>query len=572
MNWLNKLLLKIFLFPKEFYSKLGCNNKHLEAIVTLKLLMDDRRPSSFSQMRKQQKQKKEISNATLWGMIGSLMIGLFYLMAFAVSDSYVTNLTLFFTFYITILSLTLITDFTTVLLDVRDNFIILPKPVSDRTFVLSRLIHIMIHISKMIVPLTIPTLVFVGIDKGILGTLILLPLILLATLFTVFIINAFYLIILKITTPEKFKNIISYIQIAFAISIYGASQVLPRMIGKSMGHFDINNYKWTKFAPTFWFANSWNSLYSLTFNTTSFICLFLSIVIPIVSIWVVVKYFAPSFNQKLSMISAGNSETNIPQLASEKNARKKYSEWWANLITKKGTERMGFIFTWKMMLRSRDFKMKVYPGIGYMIVILVVMYLQNSDNTMEQLKNNLVAQNSKGKLAVLLIIYFSSLMITTALGGIVMSDKYKAAWIYFITPISKPGAIIAGAVKAVTIMFFIPLALLALVFGVSIIGYSVLPNLLLAICNQLFIITLMSIASVNYLPFSTSVYKPNFSSILKNIAMMIMGFIVGAIHYAIYSYTWLVIILIVVSVTATYFLFNTINKYSWRKITSVYSE
>lgn len=43
--------------------------QHLEAILTVKLMMDDRRPSSFHQMRKQQHNKKEISNATLWGNV-----------------------------------------------------------------------------------------------------------------------------------------------------------------------------------------------------------------------------------------------------------------------------------------------------------------------------------------------------------------------------------------------------------------------------------------------------------------------------------------------------------------------
>jgi hypothetical protein len=173
---------------------------------------------------------------------------------------------------------------------------------------------------------------------------------------------------------------------------------------------------------------------------------------------------------------------------------------------------------------------------------------------------------------ILLVIYFSSLMITTALSGIVMSDKYKAAWIYFITPIYRPGEIIGGAVKAVVVMFFAPFAMLALVLGISLVGYTVLPNILLAICNQLFIITIMSIASVRHLPFSTSAYKPSFTSVLKNLLMMMIGFVVGAVHYFIYSYTWLVLLLIVVSATATYFLFKSINNYSWRKIISEYQD
>jgi len=572
MNWLNKFLLYIFLFPKSFYKKLGCNMQHLEAILTVKLMMDDRRPSSFHQMRKQQHNKKEISNATLWGMLSSLFMGLFYLMVFTMSDDYTTNLTLFFTLFIVLLSLTLITDFTNVLLDVRDNFIILPKPVNDRTFVLSRLLHIIIHISKMVLPISIPTAVFITVQKGFVGFILFIPLVILATLFTVFLINAFYLIILKITTPEKFKNIISYIQIAFAIGIYAGWQVLPRMIAKANGDFNISKYKWMKLLPTYWFANAWNSLYTFTFNSTSIVCIPLATFTPIVLLLVVIKYFAPSFNQKLTLITSGSIATNTLTPTKENLSKKNYSEWWAKLITKSGTERMGFLFTWKMMLRSRDFKMKVYPGIGYMIVIIFVMLFREKKVSLTEMSAAIAGQTSSGRIFILLIIYFSSLMIVTALGGIVMSDKYKAAWIYFITPISNPGEIIAGSIKAVTVMFFFPLATIALVVSTGFIGFSVIPNMILAISNQLFIITIMSMSSVKYLPFSTTLYKPNFLSVMKNFTMMIIGGLVGIIHFFIYPYTWLVLVLIIVSLVATYFLFKTISRYNWSKIISEYRE
>ncbi len=546
--------------------------QHLEAILTVKLIMDDRRPSSFHQMRKQQNNKKEISNATLWGMLSSLFMGLFYLMVFTMSDDYTTNLTLFFTLFVVLLSLTLITDFTSVLLDVRDNFIILPKPVNDRTFVLSRLLHIIIHISKMVLPLSIPTAIFITVQKGFHGLLLFTPLVVLITLFTVFLINAFYLLVLKITTPEKFKNIISYIQIAFAIGIYAGWQVLPRMIAKSNGDFNISKYKWIKLLPTFWFANAWNSLYTLSFNSTSIVCILLAVLTPIVSLWVVIKYFAPSFNQKLTLITSGSAETNQPKLTKENFSKKNYSEWWAKMITKSGTERMGFLFTWKMMMRSRDFKMKVYPGIGYMIVIIFMMLFREKKVSLSEMSAAIASQTSSGRIFILLIIYFSSLMILTALGGIVMSDKYKAAWIYFITPISKPGEIIAGSIKAVTVMFFFPLATVALLASTGFIGFSVIPNMILAISNQLFIITIMSMSSVKYLPFSTTIYKPNFLSVIKNFLMMIIGGSVGVIHFFIYPHTWLVLVLIPISLAATYFLFSTIGKYSWGKIISEYRE
>jgi VIT1/CCC1 family predicted Fe2+/Mn2+ transporter len=96
--------------------------------------------------------------------------------------------------------------------------------------------------------------------------------------------------------------------------------------------------------------------------------------------------------------------------------------------------------------------------------------------------------------------------------------------------------------------------------------------MILAISNQLFIITIMSMSSVKYLPFSTTIYKPNFLSVIKNFAMLIIGGFVGVIHFFIYPHTWLVLVLIPISLAATYFLFATIGKYSWGKIISEYRE
>ena len=64
------------------------------------------------------------------------------------------------------LSATLISDFTSVLIDIRDNAIILPKPVNDSTVIVARLLHIFIHICKIVVPMSLPGLVMMIVEYG----------------------------------------------------------------------------------------------------------------------------------------------------------------------------------------------------------------------------------------------------------------------------------------------------------------------------------------------------------------------------------------------------------------------
>ncbi len=69
-----------------------------------------------------------------------------------------TALALFLTIWVVILALTLISDFTDVLIDVRDNFILMPRPVNARILAVSRLLYIMIYLLRLLISFILPGL------------------------------------------------------------------------------------------------------------------------------------------------------------------------------------------------------------------------------------------------------------------------------------------------------------------------------------------------------------------------------------------------------------------------------
>ncbi|MCK7556838.1 hypothetical protein MKQ70_18165 [Chitinophaga sedimenti] len=148
---MNKLMLKLVVLLRPLWEKLGGNMPQLLAILRVKLLMDDRRPNAYTQMRGH-KQKKESKNASGIVMFISFLMGCFYLFFFQIGKDPLLHLFIYCCAFMTMLMLTLISDFTYVLIDVKDNLIILPKPVNDRTVLLSRLLHIFIHVSKLLCP------------------------------------------------------------------------------------------------------------------------------------------------------------------------------------------------------------------------------------------------------------------------------------------------------------------------------------------------------------------------------------------------------------------------------------
>ena len=568
MNVINRAFLKLALFPSALYTRMGVDALHLRAILTTKLTLDDRRPHPIAQARNRGKQKP-VSMATLSTMFMSAVMGFLFLFCFFIGQDTATQLTFYFTFFFVLLSLTLITDFTSVLIDIRDNFILLPKPVSDKTIVVARLLHIFIHLCKIVVPMSLPGAIYLGYNTGIYAALVLLFLIFLLAGFSIFFINAVYILILRFTTPQRFQAIITWVQIIFAILMYGSYQLFPRLLSRYTGEgFAITDFGGIVLYPLYWLANSWNLLYSLSGNFTEVATGILGLVFPLLCMVAVVKYLAPSFNRKLSLLSAGEgSAKKTPAVA--KTVKGTGAGIFSRLLTFSAVEKASFVFTLKMMGRSRDFKMRVYPSIGYLVVFGAYILFTSKNLSLDQLSDN----NPEGKWILLSALYISVFLLNMAISQVVYSEKYKASWIFYTSPVERPGHIVSGAIKAVLLTFYVPLAvgvsLIAIPFG----GAKILPNLLLALSNVVLIITLMTYSGNHYFPFSSSQStNAKTGSFLSSLFVFFLAGLVAFGHFLIYTNLPVVIICTVLSLVAVWYLFDTLRQMSWKKVLSGYTE
>jgi ABC-2 type transport system permease protein len=563
MNIINTAFLKLALLPSGIYARMGIDKIQLSAILHTKLMMDDRRPGSLRQTTGR-KNSKPVSLATLGTMFLSGIMGLVYLFAFSIGHDRITQLTLYFSMFFLMLSATLISDFTSVLIDIRDNYIILTKPVSDRTFLAARLLHIFIHICKLVLPMSLPGLVYMVYTTGAAAGSILLLMILFLTFFAIFFINAVYLLMLRITTPQKFQSIISYVQIIFAILIYGGFQLVPRMVGEiDFGDFDISTRSGIFFYPIYWFACTWNLLYTLHANSPQLVAAVLGLILPFAGLSLMVRYLAPAFNAKLAMISSSAVNNPPPRKAGKETLKgPSYSGFLSRVFTKGQAERMGFLFTWKMTARSRDFKMKVYPSIGYLIVYVVIMFMNKHVSIRE-----IAEQESPGKLIIISALYFTSLLLTMAINQVVYSDQYKASWIYYVSPLERPGEVILGGAKAAIFKFYIPMVFFITIAGIVIVGPAILPNIVLGLFNELLIASILVYAGNKVFPFSvhqnTSVKT---GSLMRSLFVFFISMVIATGHYLIYDMKPAVILCAVLSVIATWLLMGAVKNISWERI------
>lgn len=236
----------------------------------------------------------------------------------------------------------------------------------------------------------------------------------------------------------------------------------------------------------------------------------------------------------------------------------------ANLLTDAGVEKMAFLHTWKMTGRSRDFKLKVYPSFGYILVYFIMIFLRDKRPALSSIKQN----SDTEKLIFISIIYFSSLILITAINQLMYSDKYKAAWIYFTTPIAKPGKIISGALKSLLVKFYLPIITLTFLCAILIEGPRVIPNLFLGLCNQLLIIFLIGYATIRNLPFAQAQNLAK-TSFMRGLLTLLIPGTIAFLHYSIYTFMPVVIILSILSCIASWLVMDALKNKGWEIITEL---
>jgi hypothetical protein len=386
-------------------------------------------------------------------------------------------------------------------------------------------------------------------------------------------VNAFYILILRFTSPEKFKSIISYIQIFFAIVLYASFQLLPRIVGQ-MENFNLHfsNSNWLITLPSYWFAAAWKVLHTFQGSSLEYSAAVCALVLPFLSLWAVIKFLAPSFNRKLSLISnSGESVATSSMPVPLENGKRKttFIAKLASIATKPGAERMGFQFTWFMMARSRDFKMKVYPAIGYIVVYIFIIFFNEKKLNIADIEQQTIA----GRLIIITALYFTSFLTTMAVAQLPYSDKYKAGWMYFVAPLQVPGHVINGSVKAAIVKFCLPFIIGLGIAGVALSGVAFIPNLILATINQMVICYTMVYFGFKDLPFAKKQgIDARAGNFLRNMFKMIIPFILAVLHYFIYSSTPLIILALIISCVLLWLLMDTVKKFTWPVIKTSYTE
>lgn len=534
---MNKFFLWLAMMPSGLWQRMGADVGQLRAMLQAKLMIDDRRPLTLGRQRAKKKNRKF---ALIFNMFISFVMGIIYVMPLLLIKETIISLWVFYSMFLVMLTFLLITDFANVLYDTKDKFILLHRPINDRTLFMARLLHVFIYIIRSVVPMSLPGWITVGIVLGWKAA-VFFPIPLFCMLFmSLFFVNACYLLILRLASPHKFKEIINYFQILFAVVLFGFYYLMPRVLQSSvMQNLDISTVKWAVYTPSYWLASLWIWIIPSTAFVGTKLLSVLAIIFPLFCLWATVKWIAPHFIRSLVAIDGVDA---APKVSTGKKSKPGLYKRLSELVNRTDGAKAGFIITWLQTSRSRTFKMRVYPSFAYIPLYFIYLLTLNRDS-MSNIWTNL-----HGGAMHLGLMYMCSFVMLQALNYLTISDQYKASWVYYAAPLDKPGNIMIGAFKAIFIKYFLPFFSAVSIFVLAVWGPSAVLDVILALTNVTLFAACIMRVGFRRLPFSVMDQMQNASNrTVRVLVSLIIPTSLGFGHYAALHLWWLKIVFLILS-------------------------
>lgn len=470
------------------FKKIEVDYPVMRRILQVQLTMDERRvPTILTNQKKTQSGNSFKASLFTYGILG-FFIGLLMLVPFPLY--YLMNLA--FGLIIFMVMATMISDFSTVLLDVKDKNILLPRPVDARTINTAKLLHIVIYLFTITMSISGLALL-VGLFKyGVAFALIFMFELVLICCLVVFFTSILYMAILSFFDGEKLKDMINYIQILLSIFMLVGYQFIGRIFNLKLLTVTFHPAWWHFLIPTTWFAAPF-SLFIEHNSSQYFIALsLLALVVPTAATVLYMTLVIPYFEGKLQKLNSSSMRANRGAAV-----RVKIQRAAANMLCFSRMEKAFYQFTQNMLSNERKLKLQLYPQLTFALVMPFLMLSGIIGNRVSWSDILVNLANSKLYLAV----YLSAVILASTATMISSSENYRGAWIYRVLPTQSPVPLLKGALKAFIVKYIIPIYLLIALIFVLLCGLKIIPDLILIFINMIMVLLLIFKLNRKELPF-----------------------------------------------------------------------
>lgn len=544
--------LKVLDRFQPLFRRFGVDYEVMRKILQVKFIMDRRRvPTVLSQSNNETKKEMKEKNHFLSSLWVYVLFGLFLIPFIIMGDNFLFQMSLVYGLIMFFLMTAMISDFSTVLLDIRDNNILYPKPIERKTISAAKFVHIVIYLSLLTAALAGPGLIVGLLRHGIVFFLVGLLNLILIELLVIALTALIYMLILKFFDGEKLKDIINYVQIGLTLTIMIGYQILIRSFEIVDLFVQLEPAWWQIFVFPIWYGVMTELAINGGANSFFFLLAGLGIIVPLLAIWSYVK-LTPTFERNLQKLAHHGK--------ARKEKRSKIRDSLLKFISPASEERAFYRFAGIMFRNEREFKLRVYPSLGFSVLFPIIFLFTNMDGYSWEA----ILDAGKGK--AYLNIYFSFIMIPGIISSLQYSGKYKGAWIYKAAPITSLKPVFSGTMKAFIVNLYLPVyGLLAVIF-LALGGVRIIPDLIVIFINAILCSLICFVILEKAVPFSRPIgtYKQG-SAITIFMLMFLIGLFV-AVHFASTFIPYGVYIYLAVSVLAVMIMWRKIFNVSWDKV------
>ena len=346
------------------------------------------------------------------------------------------------------ISLTILLEFSNLIISPDDYPIISPHPVNSKTFFFAKAIHFVVYVTILATAIIIiPSVVAaVRFHTWWLAPVIFVSSWGMAMAASLFFI-LFYTIVLKVINRDRMQRLLGYAQLVFVTVIYAGYIVLPRMIEK-VTTIDVTSVDvlWIYFTPPAWFA-AWPAL--STGDTR------LEVIIAAITGIVALTVMARISVSRLSMEYAVTLNNTVEQMEKSQVAAPK--SFFARLVESTSSSEDRAV--WKLIRAQfkydNRFKMTVL-SILPLTIFYIFMGLQDGGKLIDPFIGSL--EDSSGSRNYLLYVAVGMLPFMIIMGT-AYSPSAAASWVFFASPANKTNLVMSAA-RFTVVYFCIPYLLL----------------------------------------------------------------------------------------------------------------
>lgn len=456
------------------------------------------------------------------------------------------------------ITMILITDFSSVILDTSDFVIVYTRPVSSRTLFLSRLLHTFIYLIQLSLAILLPAIIVTAYKYGLIPSVVFTVLSLLLVLMTLFLTNLFYLLVMRFFSEEKLKNIINLVQIGIAIVLMSGYRLVNNFFSfdslENVNNFQIGG--WHFVLPPMWVGFLMDTTITSKFQPNTWVLLVLIIGIPMVSLYYMTSKLINGFGGRLGSID--DSKKGKKSVENKKDI----TELLSKFIFKSGASRANFEFIWKMTSRDRNFKLKTFPMVAYLLISMPTIFLVNKDKSL----NGMLEFAKSQTWMVFYMIYMTSIIMNVVRQNVVFYEKPLASWVFATSSIRNPGELFLGQLYAIAVkyllIFIIPISFIIL----SVWGFEYLDDIVFGIFIAIISQQVLYLSIKYTLPFSLANEKPSGAQTIFMLFQMFFVGIVGYLHNILSHVSYVIIVGDIVAIVLLVILNKEIKKIGWEKV------